>query len=60
MEAELNALVELTTYDRISDRVLSQISGVPRSKLRGSALEHYDYLHSQYMDFVHERPDSAL
>jgi hypothetical protein len=45
-EAQLHALSELAEYDLVPADVLSDVGQVSRAKLRGSSVEHLDYLQS--------------
>ncbi len=44
MKAQLNALSEFVERGSLPDEVRMQVAGIPRSRLRGSCLEHYEYL----------------
>lgn len=45
-ESELHALAEFAEHDGLPGHLLAQIGGIPRGELRGSSMEHYDYLRS--------------
>lgn len=45
-EAELNALAELAAYGLVTAEILNDIGQLSRAELRGSSIEHFDYLRS--------------
>lgn len=46
-EAQLHALAELAEHDLVPGDVLSDVGQLSRSELRGSSIEHFDYLQSR-------------
>ena len=45
-EAQLNALAELATHNLVPSDVLAEVGRLSRAELRGSSIEHFDYLQS--------------
>jgi hypothetical protein len=46
IEAQLHALAELAEHDRLPPAVLAQVRELSAADLRGSSVEHYEYLRS--------------
>lgn len=54
LESQLNALAELAANDLLPAGIAAEVRAVPESRLRGSSLEHYEFLMS-----VADPPDAA-